>query len=112
MTLVGLPLCQVVIPVNAWLHSSHVEVIDASGRRLPTDVLHHFNLSDPGHRELFLPIAQHLLAASKETPQLEIPALLFGVPIERGARLIAGALLANTSPSTYHTAPPRLALRS
>jgi hypothetical protein len=111
MTMVGLPLCQVEIPVNAWLHSSHVEVVDASGRLLPTDVLHHFNLSDPGHRELFLPIAQHLLAASKETPQLDIPAFLFGVPIERGERLIAGAMLANTSPSSYHGVRARLVLR-
>jgi len=111
MTMVGLPLCQVVIPVNAWLHGSHVEIVDATGRRLPADVLHHFNLSDPGHRELFLPIAQHLLAASKETPQLEIPAFLFGVPIERGERLIAGAMLANTSAASYHGVRARLVLR-
>src|SRR5260370_2027150 len=111
MTMVGLPLCQVVIPVNAWLHSSHVEVIDASGRRLPTEGLHHFNLSDPGHRELFLPIAQHLLAASTDAPQLEIPAFLFGVPIERGARLSAGAMLANTSASSSHGVRARLVLR-
>src|SRR6266571_8954259 len=33
--MVGLPLCQVLVPVDASLHSSHVEVVDGSGRLLP-----------------------------------------------------------------------------
>jgi hypothetical protein len=111
MTMVGLPLCQVVIPISVWLHSSHVEVVDQHERPLPQEALHHFNLSDPSHRELFLPIAQHLLAASKETPHLEVPRLLFGVPLERGARLLAGAMLANTSDTSYHGVRARLVLR-
>src|SRR3989454_6562866 len=72
-TMVGLPLCHVLVPVSASLHSARVEVVDETGRVLPPDVLHHFNLSDPEHRELFLPIGLHLLAASKETPQIEVP---------------------------------------
>src|SRR2546425_444614 len=82
-TMVGLPLCHVLVPVSASLHSARVEVVDETGRVLPPDVLHHFNLSDPEHRELFLPIGLHLLAASKETPQIEVPRLLFGLPLER-----------------------------
>src|SRR5256885_12077881 len=35
------------------------------------------------------------LAASKETPQIEVPRLLFGLPLERGQRLLAGAMVAN-----------------
>src|SRR2546422_7373077 len=69
--MVGLPLCHVLVPLSASLHSARVEVVDETGRVLPPDVLHHFNLSDPEHRELFLPIGLHLLAASKETPQIE-----------------------------------------
>ncbi|HYK82126.1 MAG TPA: hypothetical protein VEU55_03200 [Gemmatimonadales bacterium] len=111
MTMVSLPLCQVTIPIDAWLHSARVEVVDAAGRALPPETLHHFNLSDPGRRELFLPITLHLLAASKETPHLEVPALLFGVPIERGQRLIVGAMLANTSTAPYHGVHARLVLR-
>src|SRR5881296_1235547 len=56
-TMVGLPLCHVLVPVSASLHSARVEVVDETGRVLPPDVLHHFNLSDPEHRELFLPSA-------------------------------------------------------
>src|SRR5882762_2648562 len=58
--MVGLPLCQVLVPVDASLHSSRVELVDGSGRLLPHEMLHHFNLSDPDRRELFLPISLHL----------------------------------------------------
>lgn len=109
--MVGLPLCQVIVPVDASLHKSHVEVVDHSGRELPRNLLHHFNLSDPQHRELFLPIGLHLLAASKETPAITIPRLLFGLPLERGQRLLAGAMLANTSGVAYHGVRVRLVLR-
>jgi len=109
--MVGLPLCQVLVPLSASLHSSHVEVVDGAGRALPQEVLHHFNLSDPYHRELFLPIGLHLLGASKETPQIDIPRVLFGLPLERGQRLIAGAMLANASAVAYQGVRVRLVLR-
>src|SRR5437867_231293 len=108
--MVGLPLCQVLVPVDASLHSSHVEVVDGSGRLLPREMLHHFNLSDPEHRELFLPIGLHLLAASRETPAITVPRLLFGLPLARGQRLIAGAMLANTSDVAYRRVHVRLVL--
>ncbi len=109
--MVELPLCQVLIPVGASLHSAHVELLDASGRELPREMLHHFNLSDPEHRELFIPIGLHLLAASKETPAITVPRFLFGLPIARGQRLIAGAMLANTTATPYHGVRVRLVLR-
>src|SRR5204863_2736881 len=96
-TMVGLPLCQVLVPVDASLHSSRVEMVDGSGRLLPHEMLHHFNLSDPERRALFLPIGLHVLATSRETPTITIPRLLFGLPLARGQRLIAGAMLANRS---------------
>jgi hypothetical protein len=108
--MVGLPLCQVLVPVDASLHSARVEVVDDSGRVLPRELLHHFNLSDPGRRELFLPIGLHLLAASKETPAITVPRLFFGMPLERGQRLIAGAMLANTSAVAYRRVHVRLVL--
>jgi len=67
--------------------------------------------ADPEHRELFLPIGLHLLAASKETPQIEVPRLLFGLPLERGQRLLAGAMVANGSRVGYHGVRVRLLLR-
>jgi hypothetical protein len=109
--MVGLPLCQVIVPFSASLHSARVEVLDEAGRALPRALLHHFNLSDPGHRELFLPIGLHLLAASRETPAITVPRLLFGLPLVQGERLIAGAMLANSSGAAYHGVRVRLVLR-
>src|SRR6184192_4803615 len=109
--MVGFPLCEVLDPVDASLHSARVEVVDGSGRRLPHEMLHHFNLSDPEHRELFLPIGLHLLAASRETPAITVPRLLFGLPLARGQRLIAGAMLANRSDVAYRRVHVRLVLR-
>ncbi len=109
--MVGLPLCQVLVPLSASLYSSRVELVDGAGNALPHTLLHHFNLSDPGHRELFLPIGLHLLAASRETPVITVPRLLFGLPLARGQRLIAGAMLANASPVAYHDVHVRLVLR-
>ena len=109
-TMVGLPLCQVNVPVDASLHSAEVEVVDGAGHLLPQRMLHHFNLSDPDHRELFLPIGLHLLAASRETPKITVPRLLFGLPLSRGQRLIAGAMLANASAEAYHAVRVRLVL--
>jgi hypothetical protein len=108
--MVHVPLCQVLVPVGASLYSSRVEVLDNAGRPLPQDLLHHFNLTDPYHRELFLPISLHLFAASKETPLVGVPRLLFGLPVERGQRLIAGAMVANSSPIPHHGVRVRLVL--
>lgn len=110
-SMTGLPLCQVLVPLDASLHSAHVELVDAGGHALSRTMLHHFNLSDPDHRELFLPIGLHLLASSRETPAITIPPLLFGLPLARGQRLLAGAMLANSSAVAYHGVRVRLVLR-
>jgi hypothetical protein len=108
--MVSVPLCQVLVPVSGSLHSSRVEVLDDAGQPLPQNLLHHFNLTDPYHRELFLPISMHMFAASKETPQVGVPQLLFGLPVERGQRLIAGAMVANVSAIPHHGVRVRLVL--
>src|SRR2546425_10632353 len=93
--MVRLPVFQAVIPVSASICHFHMEVVDPAGRRLPHAMLHHFNLSDPERRELFLPIGLHIMAASNETPAAALPRLLFGLPLERGQRLIASGMLGN-----------------
>jgi len=109
--MVMLPLCRVVVPVSGAMYAYHIEILDAAGQRLPQTLLHHLNLSDPDHRELFLPIGQHLLAASKETPAPMIPPLLFGMPLERGQRLMVGAMLANSTPVAERGVRVRVVLR-
>src|SRR5881296_602907 len=109
--MVRLPVFQAVIPVSGSICHFHMEVVDRAGRRLPQAMLHHFNLRDPDRRELFLPIGLHVLAASKETPAATIPWLLFGLPFERGQRLITSAMLGNETPVAYRGVRVRLVLR-
>ncbi len=109
--MIEVPLCQLIVPASVSLYSARVEMLDDTNRPLPQNLLHHFNLTDPGHRELFLPISLHLMAASKETPSIAIPRLLFGLPLVRGQRLIAGAMLANDAPTPFRGVRVRLVLR-
>ena len=89
------PLFRADIPASGSLYRFRVEVVDAAGRPLPRRLLHHVNLTDPSRRELFLPTALHIIAASKETPDLSVPRFLFGMPVEAGDRYIVNAMLAN-----------------
>jgi len=73
-------------------------------------MLHHVNLTDPTRRELFLPTSLHIFAASKETPPIDIPRLVLGVPLERGQRLVLTGMLANTSPTAYRSVRVRVIL--
>lgn len=100
-SMLALPPSQAVIPLALSLYSARVEVVDSAGRELPKRFLHHFNLTDPGRRDLFLPTSLHLLAASKETPAVRIPPLLLGLPVERGQRLLATAMLSNPTQVGY-----------
>lgn len=101
-------LYQVPIPVNGTLYRFHVDVVDTTGARLPQKVLHHVNLTDPSRRELFLPTSLHLIAASKETPDLAIPRFLFGMPIHKGDRYLASGMLANDGDQPIRGARIRL----
>jgi hypothetical protein len=105
------PVVRVGMPVTGYITKYHVEVLDSTGRRLPQTLLHHFNLNDPDHRELFLPILLHILAASRETPTAGVPWLLFGVPVSAGQQFMASGMLANTGPTPYHAIRIRLVLR-
>src|SRR5207244_2663763 len=92
--MVRLPVFQAIIPVSGSICHFHMEVVDPAGRRLPQAMLHHFNLSDPDRRELFLPIGLHILAASKGTRAATVTRLLLRMTLERGARLLQSGLSA------------------
>lgn len=105
------PVARAVMPVSGYLTKYHVEVLDGAGRRLPQHLLHHFNLNDPDHRELFLPILLHVLAASRETPPVSIPGFVFGLPVSAGQEFIASGMLANPDTTPYHGVHIRLVLQ-
>ena len=111
MAMVLEPTFEVEITVSGSIWSYRVEVVDSGARELPKALLHHFNLRDPDRRDLFLPIGMQVMAASKETPPASVPWLLFGLPFERGQRMIASAMLGNETPVAYRGVRVRLVLR-
>jgi len=105
------PVAMLTLPASGSLYAFRVEVVDSAGRELPPVLIHHFNLIDPDHRELFLPISRRMIAAGKETGGQHIPWLLFGFPVEQGERVLASAMLANPTDSSYRQARVRLVLK-
>jgi hypothetical protein len=102
------PVATLAIPASGYISGFRVVVVDSAGRELPAALLHHFNLIDPDHRELFLPISRRLLAAGRETGAVRLPSFLFGLPLLRGERVVASAMVENLTPVTYRQARVRL----
>jgi hypothetical protein len=90
-----LPVHRVDVPVSGALHRFRVAVVDSAGRAFPPDRIHHFILFDPDHRELFESIVMRVLAAGKETGDVSLPRLLFGMPLRAGQRLILSGMISN-----------------
>jgi hypothetical protein len=104
------PIAMLRMPASGSLYGFRVEMVDSADRPLPSELIHHFNLIDPDHRELFLPISRRMIAAGKETGSKQIPWVLFGFPVRRGERMLASAMLANPTSASYHQARCRLVL--
>ena len=102
MSMVSSPVYQADVPASCTIHSSRASVLDSAGHELPKVFLHHVHLSDAGHRDLFLAGTLHLLAASKETPSVDVPALILGLPVTQGQRLITWSMLSNETPIAHH----------
>lgn len=73
------------LPVTGAIFRLRTEVVDETGRPLPADFIHHFNVMAPSDRELFLPIARRVAASGMETGVVRLPWLLFGAPIRVGS---------------------------
>ncbi|HEX4575065.1 MAG TPA: hypothetical protein VH158_08030 [Gemmatimonadales bacterium] len=104
------PITTLEIPASGYISGFRVEVVDSAGRPGPDELIHHFNLIDPDHRELFLPISRRVLAAGRETGTIHLPWLLFGLPLQRGEHVVASAMVENLTPTTYHGARVRLVM--
>ena len=104
------PVAILELPASGSVYAFRVEMVDSTARELPSILIHHFNLIDPDHRELFLPISRRMIAAGHETGAMRIPWLLFGFPVTRGERVLASAMLDNPTDSSYHQARVRLVL--
>ncbi len=97
-------------PVNGSIYALHAELVDGNGRRVPTELLHHMNVMDPGERELFLPISRRILASGMETGEIRFPWLLFGARVRAGEKILANAMIHNPTAVGYRGVRVRLVL--
>lgn len=104
------PLVTAEIPLNAYLYGFEVEMVDGRGQPIAQRVLHHVNLIDPDHRELFSPVPLRLFAAGSETQAASMPRVL-GVPIEKGQRIMVSAMFHNPTAESYPDARLRVILK-
>jgi hypothetical protein len=104
------PVATLEIPQTGSIYGFRVEVIDSAGAKLPDELIHHYNLIDPDHRELFLPISRRLLAAGHETGTIRLPWLLFGLPLQQGEHVVASAMVENLTSTSYRQARVRLVM--
>lgn len=104
------PVTTVTIPVGAYLTGFRYEIVDAAGRELPRELIHHLNIINPDYRELFLPISQRVLAVGKETGDHAMPRLLLGYPVAGGTPLVVNGMLHNPTGRTVEGAEVRVYL--
>src|SRR2546422_4136980 len=104
------PVATLEIPETGFIYGFRVQVVDSAGHALPDELIHHFNLIDPDHRELFLPISRRLLAAGHETGTIRLPRLLFGLPLKRGEHVVASGMVENLTPTGFRQARLRLVM--
>ncbi len=104
------PLVPVTIPINAYLYGFDVQMEDASGQPISNRTLHHFNLIDPHHRELFSPIALRIFAAGGETQGQSMPRWL-GLPLTEGQEMAVSAMFHNPTSDGYPEAYLRVTLK-
>ncbi|HEX6751108.1 MAG TPA: hypothetical protein VF092_27710 [Longimicrobium sp.] len=91
---------QAASPVGGWLHGYAVELVDARGRVVPRQMLHHVIVVVPNRRGLFNPIMLRIVAAGHETPEVRLPSMV-GYRLRRGDPLLIAGMLDNESASAY-----------
>ena len=96
------PVETVSFPMSGYLTGFSYDVVDRDGREVPNTVVHHLNFIDPDHRELFLPISRRVAATGGETGDQAMPWFLFGLPVNKGDRLVVAAMLHNPTGTDYH----------
>ena len=104
------PVALAALPVGGWIYGFRTELVDETGRMLSPRLVHHFNVLDPTHRELFIPVGQRIAAAGQETGVVRLPRLLMGSPFTSGSTVVASAMLHNPTAETYHGVRVRLVL--
>lgn len=100
---VRVPIQMAEWPFDGWLRGFSWEIRNAEGEVLSDAMLHHLNLIDPDHRQLFSPIARRLVAAGRETGSQTLPPLV-GIPMKKGTRMLMVGMLANPTDESHERA--------
>jgi len=75
-------------PFDGYLHGFDWKLTAVAPQpSVPDQMLHHFNIVSPTTRELFVPMAQRLLAAGRETSKESIPPVV-GRPFDKGEPMV------------------------
>ena len=105
------PLGAVTVPTDSYLYGFDYEVVDIEGNQLPSNIVHHFNVIDPDHRELFLPISRRVMAAGGETGGQSMPWMLFGYPVSAGQQMVVTVMLHNPTGEVHNGVSLRIRLK-
>jgi hypothetical protein len=92
------PIATVTVPTDVYLYGFDFDVLNNEGKPVSNQVVHHLNLIDPDHRELFLPISQRIGAVGGETGSQELPGFakyLIGVPLKTGQHVVVSLMMHN-----------------
>lgn len=95
------PIAEVTFPFDAYLYGFRYEFVDAQGNVLPSALMHHLNVIDPNHRDLFLPISYRMAAVGSETGAMALPRYLFGQPVAAGQSVVISSMLHNPTGQAY-----------
>ena len=81
-------------PATGWLRGYRVDLLDAEGRVLSRDMMHHAGVMNLERRQLAYPLVERLVAAGRETRPVMLPESM-GVPLASGQKLLMYYALAN-----------------
>lgn len=81
-------------PVGGWLRGYRIDLLDAEGRILPREMMHHAGVANLDRRQLAYPLVERLAAAGRETRPIMLPESM-GVPLASGQRMLMYYALVN-----------------
>jgi hypothetical protein len=73
-------------PIDGWLRGFELELVDAQGKPVPREVIHHMIMVNFSRRMLIYPASERLLGAGTETEDIKVPKTI-GVPMKPGMQL-------------------------
>jgi hypothetical protein len=85
------------LPIDGWLRSFEIELVDARGRRIREPLLHHAGLFSSAQRDLFSPAMRRIVAFGRETEAIRLPREYGYRVAPRDSILLLGALFNPTA---------------